>query len=196
MSATEECVGAILGSLEGDPTSKPATSWLAHLVDVSARVDPTVAAYFAATTLERESDTKSRSRIASTLATISERMEPTDGARLLGTVLEREAELLSSTAPNNMIVVRRWMGWRGMMEGGRLQTPLSSIATALKATSKKAELAEAVRISDPAAHGVRQVPLNGSQMPRREAIGELPVGRQVSSLRRSLRSSAGQLRCL
>src|SRR5207253_1669578 len=50
----EEYAGIIVQALTGDHPENLRTSWRAHLIEGSARLDPSIAAHLLAATLERE----------------------------------------------------------------------------------------------------------------------------------------------
>ena len=64
---TEEATNLIVQSFSGKAPEFPENSWLKHLVDVSDRIDHTVANGLLAALLEKETNWKRRTEIASTL---------------------------------------------------------------------------------------------------------------------------------
>ena len=64
---TEEATNVIVQSFSERLPNSPRTSWLKHLVDVSDRIDHTVANGLLAALLEKETDWDDRTEIASTL---------------------------------------------------------------------------------------------------------------------------------
>jgi serine/threonine protein kinase len=94
-TASDHHAEAIVQALTADHPENLMNSWRNHLIEGSARFDPSIAARLLAAVIERETDADGRTQMASALATVARRLTQTEAARICGPAAKILAKALA-----------------------------------------------------------------------------------------------------
>jgi hypothetical protein len=149
----EESAGIIVQALKDDHPENLRTSWRNHLIEGSARLDPSIVAHLLVATLERETDADVRSKVARALATVASRLERAEAARICGPAAQTLASALDmkvseppSPESGMMGGMTGMMMMRGMMGGMGQSDPIVTLSSDLTSVATKLETAQAAPI--------------------------------------------------
>jgi Protein kinase domain len=133
--APERYTKIIVQALTEDRPENLTTPWRNHLIEGSARLEPSITARLLAAAMERESDARLRSQVASALTIVASRLELAEAAR----ICRHPAEILASAAIQETNANARNSLVRALVEMSRRLQPAEAAQMLVTALVQKKE---------------------------------------------------------